>query len=407
MPLTGSEYAEAIRALDGRYVMHTYSRQTPLFVRGAGTRLYDAEGKEYLDLVAGIAVCVLGHCHPRLVEAIARQAATLMHTSNLYLTAPMAKLAERLCSISGGEKVFFANSGTEANEAALKIARKHALATRGELAYEVVSLEGSFHGRTFGSLAMTAQPKYQKPFGPMVPGMRYVPRDSIESLSAAVNANTAAVIIEPIQGESGIHSVSPEFLLACRTLCDQVGAMLIFDEIQCGMGRTGKWFAHEWTGVRPDILTVAKGLGGGFPVGAAICRGDAANTLLVGEHGSTFAGNALASAAALEVLAIIEDEGLVANAGAVGEYLRDRLRKRAGVVLPIAEVRGAGLMIGVELEQPIARKLVPEAIIQGLIVNATSETTFRIVPSLLLTSTEADDGIGLLEAAARKLQAAS
>ncbi|MDX2284052.1 MAG: acetylornithine transaminase [Bacteroidia bacterium] len=389
-------------AWDAAHVMGTYKRQPVEFVRGEGVYLFDAGGKRYLDLLAGIAVCSVGHAHPYLTRALSEQAATLIHTSNLYLTAPQARLARRLCELSDFERVFFANSGAEANEAAIKIARKHGRSLR-ETKHRIVTATNSFHGRTLATVTATGQPKYSAPFAPLPPGFDYVPFNDIEALTAAVDDDTAAILLEPIQGEGGIHPATPEYLAAARRLADDSGALLIFDEVQTGLGRTGKLWAYQGYGVVPEIMTLAKGLGGGVPIGACLARGAAAETLIPGDHGSTFGGNPLAAAAANAVLDILADEGLTQNAAVVGGVLADLLRD-IGRRLPnvITEVRGAGLMIGIGLSAPIARSVVAEALERGLVINATGDDTLRLLPPLNLTEAEAQAGVNLLEQAIRK-----
>lgn len=389
--------AEQVKAWDAEYVMHTYGRQPVVFVRGEGMRLWDSEGKEYLDFLAGIAVDSLGHCHQNVVRAVQEQAATLIHTSNLYFTVPQAKLAKKLCEISGMEKVFFANSGAEANEAALKIARKHGKKT-GEGKFKVITATGSFHGRTMATVTATAQPKYQDPFRPLVPGFEYVAFNDIDALTKAVNDDTCAVMLEPVQGETGINIAKPSFLKAARELCDQVGALLILDEVQSGMGRTGHWWAHEPSGIAPDIVTVAKGLGGGLPIGCCLARGEAANTLVPGDHGSTFAGNPLATSAALAVIDTIEQDGLRENARRVGAYFVESLRT-APFAGALAEVRGAGLMIGAQLNEPIAKQVVAGTLSRGLVINAVGDNILRFLPPLIATERDVDEAMEILNRA--------
>jgi acetylornithine/N-succinyldiaminopimelate aminotransferase len=339
--------AEA-RALEERYLMRTYKRAPVDFVRGEGPLLWDADGKEYLDFLTGISVCSIGHCHPEVVAAVQEQSARLMHVSNLFYTEPMARLAQRLSESSLGGRVFFSNSGTEAVECALKVARKHAHG-RGIAAPEIVSFEGDFHGRSYGALAATPGLATNEAFGPMLPGFRSVPRNDAAALREAVGPNTAAVLIEPIQGEAGVYETSEEALLAAREACDESGALLILDEIQTGMGRTGSLWAYQQTPVRPDAITTAKALGGGVPIGACITGPAAADVLEPGDHGSTFAGGPVATAAALAVLEIVDDPTLLRRVRELGAYLREGLEGLDGVL----ETRGRGLMIGVGLEQGI------------------------------------------------------
>ncbi len=387
----GAIDAEQIRALDREYVMGTYGRQSMVFVRGEGAKLWDSEGREYLDFLAGIAVVGVGHCHPRVAGAIAQQAHTLMHVSNLFHNPLQAKLAERLCRLTGMEKVFFCNSGAEANECALKIARKWGKRKRGEECFEIITFEGSFHGRTMGTVTATAQPKYQKPFAPLVPGFHYAPLNNLPAVDDLISERTCAVMIEPIQGESGIHIAAPEFLAGLRALCDEAEVLLIFDEVQCGMGRTGNFLSSQGSGVESDLVTMAKGIADGFPMGACLARGEAAATLVPGDHGSTFAGQPLACAASLATLDVLEEEGLMAHAVEVGDDFRARLeRLQAEMPAKIRAVRGKGLMIGMEFAIPIAKALLSRLLEAGIVVNAVGDTILRFVPPLVVTATDCD-----------------
>jgi acetylornithine/N-succinyldiaminopimelate aminotransferase len=382
-----------IKKLDDAYVMQTYARMPALFVQGAGCSLWDNRGNEYLDLLAGIAVCQLGHCHPAVVSAITRQAQQLMHCSNLLMNAPTAKLAERLCQLSGMDRVFFAVCGATANETALKIAKKHGRAKTQGGAYEIVTLRQSFHGRTLGALTATGQPKYQEAFEPLVPGFVYVDPNDREALRSAVGPQTAAILLEPILGESGVIPLETSFLRLARELADQHDALLLFDEVQTGMGRTGTWFHFQQHGVTPDVLTLAKGLGGGMPIGACLARGKAANLLQKGDHGSTFGGNPLMCAAALAVIDTIEMQGLLDRATEAGERLRRGLK---ALGKPISEVRGAGLMVGAVLEKPIAREVVSQCFERKVILNATDDRTLRLVPPLVITDAQIDHAVSVL-----------
>ena len=384
---------DTIKQLDDTYVMQTYRRLPALFVQGSGCVLWDNRGGEYLDLLAGIAVCTLGHCHPAVVSAITRQAQQLMHVSNLLLTAPQAQLAERLCQISGMDKVWFGTSGAVATETALKIAKKHGLAKCPAGDYEIITLRRSFHGRTIGALTATGQEKFQKQFAPLVPGFRYIEPNSIEELKAAFSDKTAAILMEPIMGEGGILTLDDAFLEEARRLCDAHDALLMFDEVQCGMGRTGKWFAYQHTSVVPDVLALAKGLGGGFPIGAALARGKAANLLEVGDHGSTFGGSPLSCAVALAVIDAITHQGLLDNAATVGAWIK---REAVALGAPIEYVSGRGLMIGIRLKEPIAREIAAKAFEKKLIVNATDDHTLRLVPPLILTQAQADTALSVI-----------
>ncbi|HWO16898.1 MAG TPA: acetylornithine/succinylornithine family transaminase [Solirubrobacterales bacterium] len=383
---------DAVQALEGRYLMRTYRRAPVEFVRGEGALLWDADGKEYLDFVTGISVCSVGHCNPAVVEAVREQAGRLMHVSNLFYTEPMVRLAERLCESSLGGRAFFSNSGTEANECAIKIARKHAH-RRGVEAPEIVSFEGDFHGRTYGALAATPKLAENKGLGPMLPGFRSVPLNDADALHDVVAENTAAVLIEPIQGESGVYPVTDETLLAAREACDAAGALLIFDEIQTGMGRTGSLWAYEQTPVRPDVLTSAKALGGGLPIGACLATPEAGEVLEPGDHASTFAGGPVACAAALAVLDIVDDPALLRSVRELGAKLRDDLLALDGV----REVRGRGLMLGVGLEEGIEAVALGAQLLQsGLVVNVPEPGTLRLLPPLTLDDAQAERAVALI-----------
>jgi acetylornithine/N-succinyldiaminopimelate aminotransferase len=374
-----------LQALERDAVMATYARNPVEFVRGEGTRLWDDEGDEYLDFLSGISVVQLGHCHPRVVDAVCEQAGQLMHVGNLFYTEPSIRLAKHLVDSSLGGRVFFTNSGTEAIECALKLARRR------RNGGDFVVLEGAFHGRTMGSLSATPQEAKQAPFAPLVPGFKVVPRGDTDALVRAVDERTAAVLIEPVQGESGIHPVDPELLHAAREACDAHGALLIFDEIQCGMGRTGTLWAYEQLGVTPNVMTVAKGLGGGLPIGACVTDDDCATVLELGDHGSTFAGGPVIAAAAGAVLATIDDEDFLATVRQRGTRLVDGLRALR------LQPRGLGLMVGMHVphapEQ--ARRLLLE---ERLVVNATGPDTIRLLPPLTVSEAELDDALGRLEA---------
>jgi predicted acetylornithine/succinylornithine family transaminase len=376
-----------LQALERDFLMATYSREPVEFVRGRGTRLWDCDGAEYLDFVCGVGVTSVGHCHPAVVEAVADQAARLMHTSNLYYSEPHLRLARRLAESSLGGKVFFANSGAEANEAALKLARK---ASPGK---GVVVLHGAFHGRTYGALSATPQEAKQAPFAPLVPGFEAVAPEPA-ALAAAVGDDTAAVLLEPIQGETGVHVLSGELLHAARELCDAHGAALIFDEVQCGMGRTGALWAYQSTGVVPDALTSAKALGGGLPIGALIAGPRLADVLEPGDHGSTFAGGPVVAAAALAALDLIDDPVLLESVRVLGERLAHGLAE-----LPhVRSVRGRGLMVAADLDVD-ARDVVRRALLeQRLVANATGPATLRLLPPLIVEQREIDDALGRLRA---------
>ena len=371
----------ALQALERDYVIGTYARNPVEFARGEGCRLWDAEGNEYLDFLAGISVVQIGHAHPAWVEAVSEQAARLAHVGNLFYTEPAMRLAERLSKLGLGGKAFFTNSGAEAVECAIKLARKR---RRGG---GVVVLEGGFHGRTYGALSATPQEAKQAPFAPLVPGFHAVPRDDADALGAAVSDQTAAVIIEPIQGESGIHPVSEQVLRAAREACDRHGALLVFDEIQCGMGRTGKMWAWQHVQVEPDVMTVAKGLGGGLPIGACMTSPEHADVLEPGDHGSTFAGGPVIAAAANAVLDVVDDPGLLVEVTDNGETLAEGLRE-----LGLDGVRGRGLMLGFQIADApdVARRLLLE---QHLVVNATGPDTIRLLPPLTVSQDDVREAL--------------
>jgi predicted acetylornithine/succinylornithine family transaminase len=366
---------------------NTYARFPVEFASGSGCVLVDADGVEYLDFLSGVAVCNTGHCHPHVVGAIREQAGRLMHVSNLYWNAPMVRLAERLCERSFGTAVFFCNSGAEANEAALKLVRK--ARPRGD----IVVLHGAFHGRTYVALSATPQESKQAPFAPLVPGFRAI-SPSVEAVRAAVDSDTAAVLMEPVLGESGVHPIPDEVLRAARAACDEVGAALVFDEVQTGMGRTGWLWAHEPSGVVPDAMTLAKGLGGGFPIGALVIGERLADVFAPGDHGSTFAGGPLACAAGNAALDVIDDEALLARVRELGERLAEGLRELPRVV----DVRARGLMAAIDVEAD-APELARQALIeQRLVVNATGPRTLRFLPPLVVDEAQIDDALGRVAA---------
>jgi len=372
---------ERLQALEREYVMGTYARNPVEFVRGEGCRLWDSEHNEYLDFLAGISVVQIGHGHPHWVEAVSEQAAQLAHVGNLFYTEPAMRLAERLSKLSLGGKVFFTNSGAEAVECAIKLARKR---KRGG---GVVVLEGGFHGRTYGALSATPQEAKQAPFAPLVPGFVAVPRDDPAAVAGAVSDDTAAVIIEPIQGESGIHPIAEDVLRAAREACDRHGALLVFDEIQCGMGRTGQMWAWQHVQVTPDVMTVAKGLGGGLPIGACITAPEHADVLGAGDHGSTFAGGPVIAAGANAVLDVVDEAEQLVEVTDNGETLAEGLSD-----IGLEGVRGRGLMLAFEIADApdVARRLLLE---QRLVVNATGPTTIRLLPPLTVSRDEVDEAL--------------
>ena len=380
---------EDLQELEARWLLPTYRRAPVEFVRGEGARLWDSEGRQYLDFLAGISVCSVGHCHPAVVEAVREQAGRLMHLSNLFLSEPGVRLAERLCESSLGGRAFLCNSGTEANECAIKIARKHAHA-RGIAEPEIVVLEGAFHGRTMGSLSATPGMAANQSFAPYLPGFVAVPRDDAEALRAAVGESTAAVMLEPIQGETGVHAIEDDVLVAAREACEQAGALLIFDEIQTGMGRTGSLWAYQQLAVRPDLHTTAKALGGGLPVGACLSSPELADGLEQGDHGSTFAGGPVVASAALAAFDVIDDAELLRNVRELGGRLADGIGALAGV----SEVRGRGLMLGVGLEDGVEAAAVNGRLLEnGLVANVTDPSTVRLLPPLVIGDPEVDEAL--------------
>jgi predicted acetylornithine/succinylornithine family transaminase len=394
--MTTAEVLELTRQV----LMPNYRRNPVAFREGRGVRLWDLEGREYLDFVAGIAVDVLGHCHPRHVAAIQQQAARLIHTSNLFHIAEQARLATLLVEVTGipDGQAFFCNSGAEACEAGIKLARKAARMLRGEDVFEIIVADQSFHGRTMGALSATMVPKYHEGFGPLLPGFTAVPFNDLGAVERAVTPRTAAVMMEPIQGEGGVHPGSDEFLRGLRRLCDDRGLLLLLDEVQTGLGRTGRWFAYQHAGAVPDIVTLAKGLGGGVPIGAAVARAPVAAAFQPGTHGSTFGGNPFACAAAGAVIETIRDERLVERAAEMGEYLMARLRDLASAVPVITEVRGRGLLVAIEITVP-SDQVVAACLARGLLVNNVRPTSIRLVPPLVVSRGDIDEMIAILGAA--------
>ena len=372
-----------------QYLMGTYQRQPISIVRGRGTKVYDLEGREYVDFVAGIAVNLLGHGHPDLVLAIQKQAAQLIHTSNLYYTEPQVKLAQMLVDHSFADQVFFCNSGAEANEAAIKLARRYSHGKYGAGRFEIITMKQSFHGRTMATLTATGQEKVQKGYEPLVPGFSYVTFNHLAELEHAVTDKTAAVMLEPIQGEGGVHVASHEYLKAVRDLCNQRDMLLIFDEVQTGMGRTGTLFAYEQLHVRPDIMTLAKGLGGGVPIGACLATAPVAKAFGPGSHASTFGGNPLACAAALAVFRVLLEGRVLDQARRMGEYLSKGLLECKDRHHLVRDVRGLGLLQGMEIEID-AKTVVADCLKRGLLVNATGDHVLRFVPPLIISQREID-----------------
>jgi acetylornithine/N-succinyldiaminopimelate aminotransferase len=366
-----------LKKRESESIFQTYGRQDVLLVRGSLARVWDSDGKEYLDFVAGIAVNSVGHCHPRVVEAIGRQAATLIHTSNLYYTENQVLLAEELKRLTGMKRAYFCNSGAESVEAALKLTRRATGKSK------IVAAEHSFHGRTLGALGLTYKTVYREPFQPLSEAV-FVPYNDDEALKSAVTSETAAVILEPVQGEAGVYVGDRDFLLAARQICDDAGALLIFDEVQTGFGRTGKWFGKDHSGVQPDIITLAKAIAGGLPMGAMLASETVSEAFQKGDHGSTFAGSPLISAAALATIEVIQEEKLVQRSEELGLYLRSELEK-----LGPREIRGQGLMVGLDLDAD-CKVLVEKALQKGVLINNTGEHTLRLIPPLVVTREEID-----------------
>jgi predicted acetylornithine/succinylornithine family transaminase len=375
--------------LSEKYVANTYSRYPVLLVRGKGTRVWDLEGEEYLDFVSGLAVCNLGHCHPKVVKAIQDQAEKLIHISNFYYIEPQIQLASLLCKHSFADKVFFCNSGAEANEGAFKLARKFAKEKIGKDRYEIITMEGSFHGRTLATLTATGQEKFHKGYEPLMPGFKYVPFNDIGAVKNAIDPKTCAVMVEPIQGEGGVNCPSEGYLKALRDICDEKRLLLIFDEVQVGMGRTGKLFAYEHEGVEPDMLTLAKSLAGGVPIGALLIKKGIADGFKPGDHASTFGGNPLASAAGVAALTAILEEGMLENCRKMGDYFISELEEIKKKFPFVKEVRGKGLILGVELKID-GSSMVKEMLKKKILINCTMGNVLRFLPPLIVTKEEVD-----------------
>ena len=380
---------EELKESAEQYLMGTYARQPISIVRGRGTKVYDLEGREYVDFVGGIAVNLLGHGHPDLVLAVQKQAAQLIHTSNLYYTEPQVRLAQMLVDHSFADQVFFCNSGAEANEAAIKLARRYSHDKYGAGRFEIITMKQSFHGRTMATLTATGQEKVQKGYEPLLPGFSYVAFNHLAELQQAVTDKTAAIMLEPIQGEGGVHVASREYLKAVRELCTQRDILLIFDEVQTGMGRTGTLFAYEQLNVQPDIMTLAKGLGGGVPIGACLATAPVAKTFGPGSHASTFGGNPLACAAALAVFRVLLDGRVLDQARRMGEYLSKGLSECKDRHHLVRDVRGLGLLQGMEVEMD-AKTVVGDCLKRGFLVNAAGEHVLRFIPPLIITQLEVD-----------------
>jgi predicted acetylornithine/succinylornithine family transaminase len=412
-PTVGREGAPTVNNMDTKTLLewsakyHTpnYGARAPIcLVRGDGMRVWDSDGREYLDFGAGLAVTALGHCHPRVTGAIREAAATLLHVSNLYHTAPQIHLAKLLCEHSFADRVFFCNSGAEANETAIKLARKYAKERFASDRWEIVATRNSFHGRTLGALAATGQERYQQGFEPMLPGFKHVPYNDLRAMERAIDNRTCAVLVEPIQGEGGVHVPDDGYLAGLRKLCDESGALLILDEIQTGVGRTGRLWCYEHAGVEPDVMTLAKALANGVPIGATLAREEVARALGPGSHGSTFGGTPFVASVALATLTTVLDEKIPERAARMGRYLMDGLRVLAGTHATIREVRGRGLLIGVGLGRT-AGPLVDACRAAGLLVLSAGEQVLRLAPPLIVDERDCDRALGIIDAAFGKLAA--
>ncbi len=383
-------------------LMNTYPRLPVTFTKGEGVWLWDKEGKRYLDALAGVAVCGLGHCHPKLVRAICNQAGTLIHTSNLYHIGKQEELAGRLATLSGMDNAFFCNSGAEANEAAIKLARLYGHGKNIDLP-TIIVMEKSFHGRTMATLTASGNRKVQAGFEPLLTGFARVPYNDLDAVAqvAIHNKNVVAILVEPYQGEGGVNVPEANYLQGLRHLCDQNGWLLMLDEVQCGIGRSGKWFAFQHSGIVPDVITLAKGLGSGVPIGACLAKGIAADVFKPGNHASTFGGNPLACTAALTTLEVIEEEDLLRNSLELGDLMRMMFKAQLAGLPDITQIRGQGLMIGIELSRPCG-ELVREALAQGLLINVTSDRVVRLLPPLVMQRSEAEEVVNSLSAIIRK-----
>ncbi len=378
--------------LFNKYVIANYGRLPRVMVKGEGSWLYDADGNKILDMFPGWAVSGIGHCHPKVVEAVRKQVGELIHIDNTFYSEPQGKLAQMLSERAFGGKCFFCNSGAEANEGALKLARLHTAKEK----YKFITAEGSFHGRTFATVTATAQPKYHEGFLPLLPGFSYIPFNDVQALEAAFTDEVAAVMVEPIQGEGGINVATPEFLQAIRQLCDQNGALMILDEVQTGVGRTGKWFGYQHFDVEPDIMTMAKALGGGVAIGAMMAKAEVAASLVPGKHASTFGGNSLACAAGIATIEAIEEGNLLQQAAEVGQYAQEKLRALKDKHSAIDHVRGIGMMIGIQMTRPGA-EIVAACLEKGLRINCTHDTVIRFMPPMIATTAEIDQAIDIFD----------
>ncbi len=385
-----------------KYVMKTYNRYPVSFVKGQGCYLYDENGREYLDMLAGIAVCNLGHCHPEVSETICKQARELIHTSNLFHIKPQAELAKLICENSFGEKVFFCNSGAEANEGAIKLARRYAF-EKGKKGYEIIAFKNSFHGRTFASVSVTGQGKYNEGFGPMLSDVKFAEFNNLDSVKSLVSEKTCGIIVEPVQGEGGIVPATEEFLQGLRKIADEIDAILIFDEVQTGIGRTGKLFAYQHYNVEPDVMTLAKALGNGVPIGAIVAKGKAADVLKPGLHASTFGGNFLATAAGKKVIEIVSQKAFLEEVNDKGDYLREKLTALQNEFPEIIEnIRGKGLMIGAVCKINCS-DIVKKALEKGLIINCTAGNVIRFAPPLIIEKKDIDRGMEILKSVLKEI----
>ncbi len=390
-------------AASNKYLANTYARFPIVLVRGSGIRLWDSDGKEYLDCVGGIAVDALGHCHPKMVEAIRAQAETLIHVSNLYHIEPQIRLGMLLCEQSFADRAFFCNSGAEANEAAIKLARKYAKDHGSSDRVDIITMHHAFHGRTLATVTATGNPKYLHGFEPVMPGFKHVPYNDLRAVARAIDSRTCGVLVEPVQGEGGVNVPDDDYLPGLRRLCDEAGILLILDEVQSGMGRTGKLFAYQHWGVEPDILTLAKALAGGIPMGAMLAREAVAASFVPGTHASTFGGTPFVSAVALAVLTTMLSDDLPGNAARVGKYLLDKLHALKAAHPVVKAVRGKGLILGMEVTVP-ARGIVAACMERGLLVLSAGDNVVRFVPPLILTEAEVDQAVPIVEAALRVIE---
>ncbi|MBP2171910.1 acetylornithine transaminase [Methanococcus voltae] len=400
-----SERTQKIINDESENIIHTYGRLPIVITKGEGMKVYDVDGNEYLDFLAGIAVNNMGHCHPEIVEALKSQIDNLMHISNIYYNIPQVELGKKLVELSGLGKSFFCNSGAEANEAAIKLARKYGKQISSKKGFiksgEVISMEHSFHGRTLTTITATPKPKYQEGFEPLPTGFRYAPFNDIEALKEMVSEHTSAIIIEPVQGEGGIYPVDKEYLKEVRKICDELDIILIFDEVQCGMGRTGKMFAYENYEVVPDIVTLAKALGNGFPIGAIVAKKEVAEAFQPGSHGTTFGGNPMACATSLKTLELLENQ--LEHTSEIGAYFKSKLNELKDKYEFITEVRGLGLMLGIQLTIN-GSEFVPKMLEKGYLINCTSDTVLRFVPPLIVEKEHIDSLINSLDEIFSKIE---